>query len=53
MKIYILLDMRDKTQKIINAYTDKTKCLQERSDIAKRNAVDEKFFAIETVEVEE
>ena len=38
MEIYILLDMRDKTQKIINAYTDKTKCLQERSDIAKRNA---------------
>ena len=53
MEIYILLDMRDKTQKIINAYTDKTKCKQERSDIAKCKGIDEKFFAIETVEVEE
>lgn len=52
MKIYILLDKQDKTQKIINAYTDETKCKQERSDIAKRKSIDEKFFAIETVEVE-
>lgn len=53
MKIYILLDMRDKTHKIVNAYTDEKKCRQERATIANRYSIDEKFFAIEPVEVVE
>ena len=53
MKIYVLLDMRDKAHKIIGVFSEKNKCLQERKAVASRFSVDEKFIAVESFEVNE
>ncbi len=53
MKVYILLDMRDKTRKIINVFSSEQDCLEERKAVASRFSVDEQFFAIESFEVKE
>ena len=48
MKVYILLDMRDKARKIINVFSSEQECLEERKAVASRFSVDEQFFAIES-----
>ncbi len=53
MKVYILLDMRDKTRKIINVFSSEQECLEERKAVASLFSVDEQFFAIESFEVKE
>ena len=51
MKVYILLDMRDKARKIINVFSSEQECLEERKAVASRFSVDEQYIARESFEV--
>lgn len=52
MKIYILIDARDKTNRNVGVFTDMAECEEARKRWAKQLKIDEKFLKVEEHTVE-
>lgn len=53
MTIYVLIDMSDKTRRVVDVFTDKEKAEEKQIELAKSRGIPDYLYAIDEFEVED